>query len=145
MLSLFILTNECCPCYFMDMPKKPGHPCKQAGCNEVIPSGTTYCTEHKKKSRKISDSKRGSASSRGYGARWKRVRLAYLQRHPLCAICYRQGITRCASVVDHITPHKGDAKLMWDEKNFQSLCVTCHNHKTAKQDGGLGNATQGRG
>ncbi|MDD4570646.1 MAG: HNH endonuclease signature motif containing protein [Tepidanaerobacteraceae bacterium] len=40
-----------------------------------------------------------------------------------------------ATVVDHIKPHKGDVKLFFDINNLQSLCKTCHDRKTAKEDG----------
>ncbi|WP_144469068.1 HNH endonuclease signature motif containing protein, partial [Bacillus pumilus] len=36
-------------------------------------------------------------------------------------------------------PHKGDKKLFWDSSNWQPLCASCHNRKTAKEDGGFGN------
>ena len=37
-----------------------------------------------------------------------------------------EGKVRPASVVDHITPHKGDQALFWDEANWQSLCAPHH-------------------
>ena len=39
-----------------------------------------------------------------------------------------------ATVVDHIKPHRGDAKLFWDETNWQPLCKSCHDHKTMTED-----------
>lgn len=42
-------------------------------------------------------------------------------------------------MVDHITPHKGDRGLFWDRNNWQALCKTCHDTKTAAEDGGFGN------
>jgi len=41
-----------------------------------------------------------------------------------------------ATVVDHISPHKGDSDLFWDRANWQSLCESCHNRKTASEDMG---------
>ena len=43
-----------------------------------------------------------------------------------------------ATVTDHVTPHKGDETLFWDEDNHQSLCETCHDVKTVTEDGGFG-------
>jgi len=40
-----------------------------------------------------------------------------------------------ATVVDHIEPHKGDEELFYDINNLQSLCKSCHDRKTAKEDG----------
>jgi hypothetical protein len=62
-----------------------------------------------------------------YGRRWRRYRLAQLQRHPLCAMCERLGRLIPATVVDHIRRHRGHADpLFWDRENFQSLCKPCH-------------------
>jgi 5-methylcytosine-specific restriction protein A len=45
-----------------------------------------------------------------------------------------QGRVVKASVVDHIIPHRGDAELFWNESNWQSLCKSCHDHKTMTED-----------
>ena len=58
--------------------------------------------------------------------RWKRLRMRYLAEHPLCAFCEAEGRTTLATVVDHITPHKGDEALFWDEGNLQGLCRPHH-------------------
>jgi len=62
-----------------------------------------------------------------------------LKCNPLCVECKKQGKITPATVVDHIVPHKGDQEKFWDPNNHQSLCDTCHNRKTAKEDGGFGN------
>lgn len=36
-----------------------------------------------------------------------------------------------AIVVDHVRPHRGDMVLFWDVANWQSLCLSCHNRKSA--------------
>ena len=70
--------------------------------------------------------RRGSAASRGYGHKWRKTRLHYLRAHPLCVCCFaRRNRTEAATVVDHIIPFKGDAKLQWDRSNWQGLCDTC--------------------
>ena len=43
-----------------------------------------------------------------------------------------------ATVVDHIKPHLGDYGLFWESDNHQSMCKTCHDIKTATEDGGFG-------
>jgi 5-methylcytosine-specific restriction protein A len=98
-----------------------------------------------KLSRKIADTKRGSASSRGYGTKWRKARDAWLMAYPLCAEHESKGVLVQANVVDHIVPHGGDWKLFWDRKNWQSLCTSCHNSKTAKEDGGFGNKKKIKG
>ena len=41
-------------------------------------------------------------------------------------MCLKLGIVTASQVTDHITPHKGDKQLMWDESNWQALCKHCH-------------------
>ena len=47
------------------------------------------------------------------------------------AECVRQGRVTPASVVDHVVPHRGDAGRFWDQDNWEALCKTCHDRKTA--------------
>jgi 5-methylcytosine-specific restriction protein A len=61
-----------------------------------------------------------------YGKRWFKARLQHLAKEPLCRRHLRLGQTVAATVVDHIKPHKGDARLFWDRANWQSLCKPCH-------------------
>lgn len=86
------------------------------------------------------DAKRESSHARGYDARWRKARAAYLVQHGLCVVCQRGGRVVAATEVDHITPHRGDYDLFWDQANWQALCKPCHSHKTATEDGGFGNA-----
>ena len=108
------------------MPRSPKRPCRYSGCPNLCESGT-YCPEHSAGS---PDRLRGSATERGYDAKWRRARKRFLQRHPLCANCLSQGVLTPATVVDHIVPHRGDRALFWDEKNWQPLCKSCHDRKT---------------
>jgi 5-methylcytosine-specific restriction protein A len=84
------------------------------------------------------DKARPSAAKRGYDARWRKARLAYLAANPLCTHCKTQGIITAATVVDHITPHKGDERLFWDVANWSACCKPCHDRKTALEDGRWG-------
>ena len=108
------------------MPKHPKRPCRYPGCPNLCESGT-YCPEHSAES---PDRLRGSATERGYDAKWRRARKRFLRSHPLCANCLSQGVLTPATVVDHIVPHRGDHRLFWDEQNWQPLCKACHDRKT---------------
>jgi 5-methylcytosine-specific restriction protein A len=44
--------------------------------------------------------------------------------------------------VDHIIPHKGNKGLFWTRFNHQALCKSCHDRKTATEDGGFGHGTR---
>jgi 5-methylcytosine-specific restriction enzyme A len=79
---------------------------------------------------------RGTAHQRGYDRRWQKARAAYLLEHPLCAYCRHMGKVRAATVVDHVTPHKGDMVLFWNRDNWQPLCKTCHDSLKQKEEGG---------
>lgn len=64
-------------------------------------------------------------------ARWINERAWFLRNNPLCVFCKHDGIATGADVVDHITPHKGNLDLFWDQKNWQPLCN--HHHNSTKQ------------
>ena len=108
------------------MPRTPRRPCRFPGCPNLCDSGV-YCRDHRQYS---TDHVRGGADARGYNAEWRRARKAFLQKHPLCAECRKNGKLTPATVVDHIIPHRGDRKLFWDENNWQPLCKDCHDRKT---------------
>ena len=108
------------------MPRTPKRPCRYPGCPNLCEKGV-YCLQHMEFS---SDRMRGGADARGYNAEWRRARKAFLQKHPLCAECGKEGKLTPATVVDHIIPHRGDKRLFWDEHNWQPLCKSCHDQKT---------------
>lgn len=54
-------------------------------------------------------------------------------------MCRRAGRTTPATVVDHVTPHKGDWALLMDPRNLQSLCAP-HHDSTKQSEERLGYA-----
>jgi 5-methylcytosine-specific restriction endonuclease McrA len=58
-------------------------------------------------------------------ARWQRLRKHQLIAHPLCTYCLANGKVTPATVVDHVTPHRGDWTAFCTGK-LQSLCEPCH-------------------
>ena len=126
-------------------------PCAHPGC-DVLVRGVSRCDKHKSFDKRLQDQNRESSSGRGYGHKWRQAREGYLKKHPLCAEHDRIGIVEIALIVDHIIPHRieeanrsGDQSrigvalnLFWDRNNWQSLCKTCHDRKTAIEDGGFG-------
>lgn len=121
------------------MPYMPKVPCRAQGCPELVPYGEKYCEKHKKKKKPVDyeafnswrDGKK-SAASRGYDRRWQKARKAFLAKHPFCAECEKNGRYKAATVVDHIKPHRGDYRKFWDTDNWQALCKSCHDKKTAR-------------
>ncbi len=118
------------------MPSKPLKPCNSKGCPNL--TRERYCEHHQQLNQNY-DEHRGTAAQRGYGARWQKARTYFLSKHPICVRCID-----IATVVDHITPHKGDMNVFWDRSNWQPLCKPCHDRKTVKEDGGFGNGTSKR-
>lgn len=112
------------------MPGKPLKVCTYPGCTELTTN--RRCERHSQVHRKEVDSRRGTPDERGYGTRWRQLRLGALRRDfYLCRICGNK-----ATDVDHIIPRARGGK---DElSNLQSLCHPCHSRKTVMKDGGLG-------
>lgn len=128
--------------------------CAYPGCHMPAPRGERYCDRHKEvgvkrdaamaeKAKKYRDarrrSKKGSTAQRGYGGRWQALRKRFISQHPYCEQCMKEGRLTPATDVDHIKPHRGCARLLFDENNLQALCHECHSRKTAMEDGGFGN------
>ena len=123
------------------MPDRPLRPCRRVGCSALTRSASGYCDAHagdveaKRQARQADyDRRRGSASARGYGARWRAIRAAVLRDEPLCRACAAAGRTTPATDVDHIVAR---ARGGTDERgNHQPLGHSCHSSKTAREDGG---------
>ena len=90
-------------------------------------------TDHIRQKIHEAERARGSAHARGYDTRWNRARKMFLARHPLCAEHEKRDLRVASILVDHIVPHRGDYRLFWDEDNWQALCGTCHDRKTARE------------
>ncbi|WP_293006856.1 HNH endonuclease signature motif containing protein [Nitrosomonas sp.] len=118
----------------------------------MLVHGVSKCDKHKNTDRKAYDHVRGSSADRGYGHKWRKARDLYLGKNQCCVKCESLGFVENAVIVDHKIPPKlkeakdnGDPdririseKLMWDRKNWQALCKSCHDRKTATEDGGFG-------
>lgn len=63
---------------------------------------------------------------------WRKLRNAYIQEHPLCVLCEKEGLVRAAYYVDHITPIRQGGEAL-DESNLQSLCKPCHDKKSGQE------------
>ncbi|HVB67960.1 MAG TPA: HNH endonuclease signature motif containing protein [Acetobacteraceae bacterium] len=72
---------------------------------------------------------RGTACARGYDRRWRKLRAAFLLRHPLCLWCEEHGTTTAAAEVDHIERivDRPDLRLEWS--NLRALCRVHHEER----------------
>lgn len=118
------------------MPAALPRACSAPGCPDHAAPASSRCAGHAAAGRREIDSRRGSASSRGYGPAWARLRRRHLAMHPVCVACDADGYTTPATDVDHIIPR---ARGGTDHaSNLQSLCRSCHSRKTALEDGRWG-------
>ena len=64
--------------------------------------------------------------------RWQRLRLEWMNEHPLCQECRAKGLVVAARCVHHITPiesaktDRGMEMLAFSTTNLMSLCFRCH-------------------
>lgn len=71
-----------------------------------------------------------------YGHSWAVLSRAKRARDPLCEACLRAGILKPATLVDHTTPVKAGGAILAPMDQLRSLCIACHNVKTARIDQG---------
>lgn len=64
-------------------------------------------------------------------APWRKLRARKLRIDPLCADCEAKGQIEPAVAVDHVLDRRDRPDLELDIDNLRSLCVPCHNRKTA--------------
>ena len=122
------------------MALRPKTICNWAGCGKTIDQGR-YCDKHQavyEANENRRKAIRNVDHSKMYTWNWRKYSHNYIKAHPLCRICLEDGKIIPATEVDHITPHKGDKNLFWQEDNHQPLCKPCHSRKTVLEDGGLG-------
>jgi 5-methylcytosine-specific restriction protein A len=121
------------------VPAAAPRSCASPGCPGLVSRDQgSHCANHQPPTAaprslgRPARDERGSASSRGYGVAWRRLRLTILAAEPLCRACAAQGRTRGATDVDHIVPlARGGTNA---RENLQPLCHECHGSKTATED-----------
>ena len=113
------------------MPSRPNSPCHYPSCPTLLTPGTGYCDAHKTQGVKLTDS-RGSAAKRGYDSPWRRFRLIYLTRHPLCVDCLDADLVRPATEIHHVAKLRDRPDLKFDPTNLRGLCQSCHATRTAR-------------
>jgi 5-methylcytosine-specific restriction protein A len=118
------------------LPERSKKMCAIPGCPNMTTS--RWCDEHKKTPAiaRPYDARRGSASSRGYDAAWKKLRLVALRRDLyLCQDCLKTGRPTQAEEVHHIISIAEDADKRLDLDNLLSLCGPCHLVHTQEEQG----------
>jgi 5-methylcytosine-specific restriction protein A len=76
----------------------PGCMAKHIPANE--PEGR--CLECRRKKQKAHDARRGTASQRGYGKKWRDLRAAAIAAQPWCSFCHHPGSRDNPLSADHV-------------------------------------------
>jgi len=69
---------------------------------------------------------KASTHDAGYGWDWQQLSMRYRAEHPLCEMCYRDGMATSAAEVHHIVSINDAPWLRMAVSNLMSLCVPCH-------------------
>jgi 5-methylcytosine-specific restriction protein A len=99
-----------------------------------VRDGAARCAAHKGKPGSFADKRRGTATERGYGAKWRGVREHIMRRDGgvcRCEECKQLGRIRAAHEVDHIVPRAWGGKD--DDDDLQAINRACHKAKTARE------------
>ncbi|MDL2318175.1 HNH endonuclease [Eubacteriales bacterium OttesenSCG-928-A19] len=105
------------------MPRKPKRPCNHPGCPALTDG--RYCDKHKKMTNAhYNKYERDPASSKRYGADWRRIRARYIAAHPLCERCLEEGRHTPAETVHHRVELSAGGSHA--EENLCSLCFAHH-------------------
>lgn len=106
------------------VPRSPKRPCSYPGCPRL--TDRQYCPEHEGVQRRQYDRyERDPEVNKKYGRAWKRIRDKYVQSHPLCERCLKEGRMTPVEEVHHILPVSQGGRHTQD--NLMSLCKSCHN------------------
>ena len=68
--------------------------------------------------------RRAADVRRKYGRAWKRIRDSYVQQHPLCEVCQKDGRLVATEEVHHKVPLSEGGTHARD--NLIALCKSCH-------------------
>ena len=79
---------------------------------------------------------RSAEMKRRYNGAWPRIRSRFLNAHPLCEICMKEGRATPAAEVHHIIPLADGGTH--DPDNLMALCKPCHSRITATEGGRWG-------
>lgn len=111
--------------------------CRSPDCGEIAPQGG-LCPSCRRAEWREVDRRRPSAAERGYGERWRRIRAAFLREQPICVDCGGR-----AHVADHDPISRVELVRQGDPDpdafhHLRPRCASCHNRRTARDDGGFG-------
>lgn len=89
----------------------------------------------KAKLKKRKTAAKAVSDAKTYDSQWRKLSLNFRAKNPWCVECLGEGFVVEARHVDHKIPVVQRPDLRLDTRNLQSLCVSCHSRKTAKEVG----------
>lgn len=105
--------------------------CRMRSCPHVTIHPSGYCEKHIGEGWR-QHSKGQTATQRGYGPDWRKVRNGIIKRDKgLCQACKREGIVRVGTSVDHVVPKAHGGTDAPD--NLECICTAHHRAKTARE------------
>ena len=116
--------------YVTKMPRKPAKPCAYPGCPNLTEK--RYCPKHERLASKQYEQygRDSAAHAERYGRKWRKIRDIYLQSHPLCEECLKEGRYTKATLVHHKKPLADGGTN--NRENLMAMCDSCHSRHHAK-------------
>ena len=125
------------------MPTVPSSTvCSTLGCKNTKARFSSLCVEHGGRDtfnhKKYNDTKhRKEAVSKYNSSQWRSFRQIQLSKHPICASCATEAVITPACHIDHVFPWSRLGDHAFIRNVFQSLCASCHTHKTQLEAKGI--------
>ena len=115
------------------MPSVPTQKtCLELGCTNPRSKYNGFCINHggRDVNTQTPTDERRAFNSEYQTKFWRVLRITQLSRQPLCQSCLTRGIVTQAEHVDHVFPWARIGLAAFKRNLFQSLCQSCHSHKT---------------
>ena len=116
--------------------------CSTLGCKNTKARFSSLCTEHGGRDtfdhKRYNNTKgRKEAGSKYNSSQWRSFRQIQLSKHPICASCATEAVVTPACHIDHVFPWSRLGDHAFIRNVFQSLCASCHTHKTQLEAKGI--------
>lgn len=138
------------PFYYGGIAMRPMKLCHFPGCRTLIDGSEMYCNKHSKEvisrqqlaaheinaaryHKRMYDSDESKYQQFYHSTAWRKASKLWLESHPVCVECLKQGVIKQGRIVDHVIPLRKAWDKRLDTGNLQTLCIMHHNRKSAKE------------
>jgi 5-methylcytosine-specific restriction endonuclease McrA len=121
------------------MPSLPTYTkCQHLGCKNEKSRLNQFCLEHGGRDvQQTNNEDRKEYNSIYRTPFWRTQRQRQLSTQPMCQACLVTGVVTPAEHVDHVFAWNKIGKDAFYTNLFQSLCQSCHSHKTSLEQQGI--------